>query len=364
MDLIPSPERLGAAAANAFDMLFRGGVADLRRTPARIIDEAPKRTIYQYLRGEQRSRHLPVLLVPPLAAPTTCFDLRRGCSMAEHLLELGHPTYLLEYGAIAFSDRDLGLEHWVQDILPTTIEKVSAHCDGAPVQVVGWCLGGIMALLAQASHPDLPVNSIATVASPFDFARVRLFAPIRGVANVTNGMLATALYRALGGAPAPLVRRAFQLSSIDKHLTKPLAVLSNLDDRDFLAQVEAVDAFIANMHAYPGRTMGQLYHRFFRVNDLADGRLDLGDREIDLAEVRVPVLSIAGATDTLAPRPAVHHVATLLPNSPDVRLATAPGGHLGVLTGRTAAATTWRRIDAFFGEHEADGGQRHLRVVA
>jgi polyhydroxyalkanoate synthase len=345
-------------------MVFRGGVADLRRTPARIIDEAPKRTIYQYLRGERRSRHLPVLLVPPLAAPTICFDLRRGCSMAEHLLGLGHATYLLEYGAIAFSDRDLGLEHWVDDILPTAIEKVSAHCDGAPVQVVGWCLGGIMALLAQASRPDLPVNSVATVASPFDFARVRLFAPMRGVANLTHGLLGTALYRALGGAPAPLVRRAFQLSTIDKHLTKPLAVLNNLDDRDFLAQVEAVDQFIAHMHAYPGRTMGQLYHRFFRVNDLADGKLHLGDREIDLAEVRVPVLSIAGASDTLAPRAAVHHVANLLPNAPDVRLATAPGGHLGVLTGRTAAATTWRRIDAFFGAHEADGGHRHLRVVA
>ena len=29
------------------------------------------------------------------------------------------------------------------------------------------------------------------------------------------------------------------------------------------------------MHAYPGRTFGQLYHRFFRTNDLADGRLAL-----------------------------------------------------------------------------------------
>src|SRR5436305_2968595 len=129
---IPRPDKLGDAAANAWDMVFKGGVADLRRTPARIIDEGPKRTIYQYLSNEERTRHLPVLLVPPLAAPTICFDLRRGCSMAEHLLGLGHPTYLLEYGAIAFSDRDLGLEHWVQDIIPTAIAKVSEHAGGLP----------------------------------------------------------------------------------------------------------------------------------------------------------------------------------------------------------------------------------------
>jgi polyhydroxyalkanoate synthase len=364
MQLIPTPDSVSLAAANVFDMLFRGGVADLRRTPARIIDEAPKRTIYRYLPPDDDLAHraLPLLLVPPLAAPAACFDLRRGCSLAEHMLQAGHRTYMVEYGHIAFSDRELGLEHWVDDIVPNAIRRVSEDNDGSPVQVLGWCLGGIMSLLALAADRTLPVQSIAMVASPFDFTRVRMFAPIRGMANVTNGMLGTALYRLLGGAPAPLVRRGFQLSSIDKYLTKPLAVLSHLDDRDFLAQIEAVDDFIANMHAYPGRTMGQLYHRFFRVNDLADGRLDLGDHQIELADVRVPVLSIAGSTDALAPRPAVHHVAELLTGAPDVRLETCPGGHLGVLTGRSAKRTTWPLLDGFFAAPHED--ERHLRVVA
>jgi polyhydroxyalkanoate synthase subunit PhaC len=357
MSLLPSPDQVAHAAANAYDLLVRGGVADLRRTPARIVDEAPKGTVFQYLAPEERTRHLPVLLVPPLAAPTICFDLRRGCSMAEHLLGLGHPTYLVEYGAIAFSDRDLGLEHWVQDVIPRAIEQVSADAGGRPVQVVGWCLGGIMSLLALAARPDLPVNSIAAVASPFDFTELRLFAPLRGVANITNGFFATALYRALGGAPAPIVKRAFQLSTIDKYLTKPIAVATNLHDRDFLAQVEAVDHFIDNMHAYPGRTMGQLYHQFFRVNDLADGALRLGDHDIDLADVRVPVLAVAGNADTLAPRAAVHHVAKVLPNAPEVQCKTGPGGHLGVLTGRAAQRTTWRWIDEFFARHEAPSEQ-------
>jgi polyhydroxyalkanoate synthase subunit PhaC len=364
LPLLPSPERVARAAANTFDMVFNGGVADLRRTPARIIDEAPKRTVYEYLATDARARHLPVLLVPPLAAPSICFDLRRGCSMAEHLLGLGHPTYLLEYGPIAFSDRDLGLEHWVDDIVPTAIQKVSEHAGGEPVQVVGWCLGGIMALLAMAARPDLPVNSIAAVASPFDFAQLRLFAPIRGVANLTNGLAGTAIYRVLGGAPAPIVKRAFQLSTLDKYLTKPVAMAVNLHDREFLAQIEAVDHFVANMHAYPGRTMGQLYHRFFRVNDLADGRLRLGDHDLDLADVPVPVLAVAGKADTLAPPAAVHHVRTLLTGAPEVQLKTGPGGHLGVLTGRNAAATTWRWIDEFFARHEPGAGRRHLRAVA
>ena len=65
---------------------------------------------------------------------------------------------------------------------------------------------------------------------------------------------------------------------------------------------------MANMLAYPGRTFGQLYHRFFRRNDLADGRSSSAAARRPRG-VRVPVLSIAGEGDGIAPRGAVHHVA-------------------------------------------------------
>jgi len=360
------PRGVADAAANVWDAVLRGGLADVRPTPAAIIDEGPQRTVFRYLTPDgPGARHdLPVLLVPPLAAPTTCFDLRRGCSLAAHLLAAGHPAYLLEYGRIGWSDRDLGLEHWIDEVIPTAVRRVSDDCGGAPVQLLGWCLGGIMALLTAAADARLPVNAIAAVASPFDFRRVRLLTPLRPVANLAGGGLLSPVYRLLGGAPAPLVKRAFQLTSLDKQLTKPLAVLRHLDDRDFLAQMEAVDAFVDRMHAYPGRTFGQLYHRFFRVNDLADGRFALGERVLDLRDVTAPVLAIAGDSDVLAPRAAVHHVGGLLENAAEVRLETGPGGHLGVLTGRSARATTWRWIDAFFAAHGVAAAPEPHRVVA
>src|SRR5947208_13352198 len=178
MQPIPTPDQLTNAAANVFDSVFRGGLADLRRTPAAIIEEAPQCTVYRYLvPDETQCRALPVLLVPPLAAPTLCFDLRRGCSLAEHLLALGHPTYLVEYGEIGYADRDLGLEHWVEDVIPTALRSVSLDSAGAPVQPVGWCLGGIMALLAEAGDASRPVNSTAMVAGLVARARVRQPAP-------------------------------------------------------------------------------------------------------------------------------------------------------------------------------------------
>jgi poly[(R)-3-hydroxyalkanoate] polymerase subunit PhaC len=341
------------AAANVWDMSPLGvGLADRTPTPSAVIDIGPQRKVHRYRLPRSPTAHSPVLLVPPLAAPARCFDLRRGCSVAEHLISLGYPTYLVDYGPIGFADRQLGLEHWVEDVIPNAVEAVARDAGGGEVQVVGWCLGGIMALLAVAGE-DVAVSSVALIASPFDFAKVRTMAPIRQLAELTGGRLVTALYQTLGGAPAPLVSLGFQLTALDKRITKPLTMLRNLDDREMLAHIEAVDDYMAHMLAYPGRTFGQLYHRFFRVNDLADGRVELDDGKcIDVAGVRVPVLVVAGSNDVLAPREAVHHVADLLTGSPDVRVETATGGHLGVLTGRSARGTTWRYLDKFLRDYD------------
>jgi polyhydroxyalkanoate synthase subunit PhaC len=346
----PSTGRLIDSASNAWNLLplVGAGVADLTPLPSTVVDEGPQRTVRRFRMRTRRRHESPILLVPPLAAPPSCFDLHRGCSLAEHLTGLGYRTYVVDYGPIGFGDRALGLEHWVEDVLPAALRAVSQDTGGAPVQPLGWCLGGIMLLLAVARDRQLPVASVSLVASPFDFARLRAFAPVRRLAGLTGGALGTALYRMLGGAPAPLVSLGFRLTALDRYIGRPLFLAGNLHDRDRLAQMEAVDAYMAGMLAYPGRTFGQLYHAFFRVNDLADGRVELGDGgEIDLRDVRVPVLSIAGASDVLAPLAAVHHVGGLLEGSPDVQLATMPGGHLGVLTGLGARHTTWPRVDEF-----------------
>src|SRR3954453_11123507 len=107
---VPSPDALSRAAVNVFDRVTRGHLADLRPMPASIIDEGPQRTLYRYhAAAGAASEGPPVLLVPPLAAPALCFDLRRGCSVAELLVRAGHPTYLVDYGSIAFGDRSLGV---------------------------------------------------------------------------------------------------------------------------------------------------------------------------------------------------------------------------------------------------------------
>jgi polyhydroxyalkanoate synthase len=238
------------------------------------------------------------------------------------------------------------MEHWIEEVVPTAIREVSAHAGGRPVHVVGWSLGGVFALLASAGDTSLPVASITALGSPFDVREVPLVAPLRPLLNFTDGRGAiTRLYQAAGGAPQPLVRWAFQLSSFQKLVTKPLAMVRHLDDADYLAQIEAVDRFTANMIAYPGRTFGQLYHRLLKGNALVDGTFEVGDRTLSVGDITVPVLVFAGASDGIAPVPSVKASVPLLTGSREVRFEIVPGGHLGMLTGRTARTSTWTVLD-------------------
>ncbi len=346
MDLIPKPGQVTAAASNVAHKVLYGGLADLRPMPRTLIDDGPLREVYHY-RPHKTTRQTgdPVLLVTPLAAPALCFDLRRGCSLVEHFVQQGRPTYLVEYGEVSFKNRRLGMEHWVEEVVPEAVRTASEHAGGRPVHVVGWSLGGIFSVLAAADRPDLPIASLTVVGSPFDVKQVPMIAPLRPILRLTDGGIVTQLYRMMGGAPKPLVRRAFQLSSGTKVITKPLAVLQHLDDAEWLAQIEAVDRFTANMIAYPGRTFGQLYHRMIKGNQLLTGKVDLSGHEIDLASIRVPVLVFAGNTDGIAPINAVKALTRLLTNAREVRFEIVPGGHLGMLTGRAARGTTWVLMD-------------------
>src|SRR4051812_18402834 len=108
--------------------------------PATVIDRGPQRTVSRYLpvpAAPRRRAGAPVPLAPPLAAPAVCFDLRRGCSVAEHQVRLGRRTYLVDYGAIQFADRELGLEHWVHDVIPAAGRAAAPAAGRRPLRIGG-----------------------------------------------------------------------------------------------------------------------------------------------------------------------------------------------------------------------------------
>lgn len=341
------------SVVNLWDFLVKGGIADLTRTPSEVIDTGRTRELHRYEKAKGvRSKGIPVLLVPPLGSQAKCFDLRRGLSLAEDLVGRGRPTYLVDYGPLTGRDRLVGIEHFINDVLPPAIRKVSEDNGGRDVHLVGWCMGGLLALGTTAVHQDLPIRSVGMVASPFDLSKQPLLRPVQLAAKVTRGRVVGSALKAAGSVPAPVVSLGFKATALPTYLKKPRTLWSRREDREFLGQVQAVDHIMNNMLAYPGRATLQVYQRLALRNELATGKVQGPNHLVDLATVTVPVMNVAGRTDVLVPAAAAHHVGSLLPASPDVRLPVAPGGHLGVLTGTKAPETTWALLHEFLEAHD------------
>jgi polyhydroxyalkanoate synthase len=334
------------AAGNAWSHYLGGGVEPHVQTPSRIVHDEPHARLRRYdgldVGGD------PILLVPPLAVHVTCFDLRQNQSLAAFLAATGRPVYVVDFGEITFADRTMGFEDWIDVILPTTLRQVSARHGGRPVDVVTWSLGGTLTLLTAASHDDLPLRGIAAVATPIDYSRIPYLAPLRALGRVTGGRVLSTAFRAAGGLPAWAVRASFKATALQREITKPWFVLRNLRDVDTLGRMEAVDRFIGLMPGYPGRLYGQLYHHVVQGNELNGGHLVLGpDRVVQLADVEQDVLIVAGTTDVIAPVGCVQRACDVLTGARSIRFETAPGSHLGVLTGPDARDTTWEHIAEF-----------------
>ncbi|MBA9004491.1 serine aminopeptidase domain-containing protein [Thermomonospora cellulosilytica] len=330
--MITSPRSLRSAVANVTAKALRGQVADLRRTPADPIGKAAGHPLLGYRSPEWLvPAGPPVLFVPSPGAPARCFDLRRGGSLAEHVVGTGRLAYLLDHRpAAAAGPADL-LADWALSVLPAAVREVSRDAGGQPVQLVGWGLGGVLALLA-ATDTALPISSIAAIAPT------------------------TAPRRA---------RSADRLAGLERTVRRSYNTVTRIDDRDYLAQREAVDRFLEALEAHPGRDLTDACAALLAEADLAGEGITLGGRRLDLAEVKVPVLAVAGSGDRMAPPRAVHDLTRALRSAPQVRFEIAHGDHLGVLTGRAARRTTWSHLDRWLDEGILRHGIRpHRRQAA
>ena len=190
------------AVVNLWDFLVRGGIADLTRTPSDIIDRGRTREVHRYQRVKGiRAKGVPVLLVPPLGSQAACFDLRKGLSLAEDFVGRGRPTYLVDYGPLKGEDGKVGIEHFINDVLPPAIRAVSEDAGGRDVHLVGWCMGGLLSIGTTAIYDDLPIRSVAMVASPFDMSNHPILKPVQAIGKVTGGRIIGTALKAAGIDP-------------------------------------------------------------------------------------------------------------------------------------------------------------------
>jgi polyhydroxyalkanoate synthase len=264
---------------------------------------------------------VPVVLVPSLINPPDILDLGPDRSLAGALAASGARVLLLDWGPAAErSALDLG-QH-VSSVLEPLLRKL-----GEPVALLGYCLGGTLALAAASR---VPVRRVATMAAPWRFAAYPAEART-GFAKLLNA--AAPVARLMGVLPMEVLQSAFW--SLD-----PRAVVSKYARfaRDDPASPDARDFVVLESWANGGEPLPwpaalELADALFTQDQTALGTWCIRGVPVS-ATPGVPVLHLVAGADRITPPGA----------GPPGERWTLETGHIGLAIGGTARAQLYPRL--------------------
>lgn len=320
------------------------------RTPKEVVWSRDKVRLYRYSTGDEPRHRVPILIVYSLVLRSYILDLVPGMSFVESFSRAGFDVYLLDFGVPDVKDGKLGLHDYVLDYIPSAVRATQETAGADEVNLLGVCMGGTLAASYAASPAAEAIRTLVLLASPIDFGRratgllglaTRCLDPERltGDGNFSS----KGLWGHLG-------TRTKVLASLGRQLRLQESFASSLGKRRDLRSWLAACRWVDDNIPFPGVAFHQWIRDFYHDNKLVRGDFSLAGNPIDLARIRSPLLSVAGAKDTVAPlsqtRPAVELV-----SSQQRRAIELDAGHLGLLVGPFAQQVTWPAVQAWLEPH-------------
>ncbi|HTZ02677.1 MAG TPA: alpha/beta fold hydrolase [Xanthobacteraceae bacterium] len=283
------------------------------------------------------SGRFPALLVTPFALHGGAIgDLAPGHSLVTALRAAGlSRLFATDWRPATPAMRYRGIDDYLADL------NVLVDAIGAPVDLIGMCQGGFLALVYAARFPE-KVRKLVLAAAPVDVAAG-----------------ASALSAAAESTPLPIFREVVRLGDglvPGRRVLKlwaPYAVQS--EDIRQLLQTDApagspaaakLEGRFRDWYAWtldlPGRFFVETVERLYKRNELARGDFVALGQKLDLALMRTPLYLLAARDDELV-APAQLLAAARLVGTPaaDLCTAQAPCRHLGLFMGRQILQEVW-----------------------
>jgi polyhydroxyalkanoate synthase len=154
-----------------------------------------------------------------------------------------------------------------------------------------------------------------------------------------------------GNVPADVLYTGFYMQAPTKELAQYATLLENLWNDDFVDAYQAMAQWSRDHVPLPGAATRQIVDDLIRGNVLLTGRWQLGDRPIELGNVRANVLNAVAERDNVVPRAASEAVMELVGDPARREEMLLTGGHVTFGAGSHAFRRTLPRLTAWIAEH-------------
>lgn len=283
--------------------------------------------------AQKKPAGLPVVLIPSLVNSHHILDLTERTSLARFLAARGHDPWLVDWGHPDSGDKDLDIAGHIEQRLLPMLRSI-----GRPAVLVGYCLGGTIAL---ASAQLMKAAAVATIATPWHFDRFPA-ADRDLIAGLWRD--ARPLCDRLGYVPMEVLQTGFWALDPARTIRK-YANFSGLEEGS-----EASLAFMAvEDWANDGAPLTyaaarDLFERFYGANESGSEKWAVGGETISLTALECPGLSIRSTSDRIVPAAA----------APDLRENHESAlGHVGMIVSAKAPEQIWLRLSQWL---SANGG--------
>jgi polyhydroxyalkanoate synthase len=316
---------------------------ELASTAREVVWERDRAKLYRY-HSAQRRHATPVLLTMSLVSTADVFDLRPHTSFVAYLLQAGFDVFLLDWGVADERDANNGLDTYVDHYLPQAVDATTALTGTDDVDIIGYCLGGVLAMLYTATHPQR-VRRLVVMASPVDWTNM---GPL--VALTQNGRLEPEeLFDSTGNVPAATIKGAFTMLQPTAKVAGYASLAQHLDNDAFVEQFRSVGAWADAHVPFPGACFAELTRALVRENALVKGCTPVGERTVDLVDITSPLLCVVAENDHICPPAAADPVVDLV-GSRITRLVRIRAGHIGLMVSRSASKVTLPALVDFLTE--------------
>ena len=269
----------------------------------------------------------PVIFMPSLINPPNVLDLGEGKSLLRWLAGEGFHAFLIDWGWDVQARRSLSVAGHVERIALPFIQHLHE-----PPLLVGYCLGGTMAVAAAAPGD---VSGVATIAAPWHFSGF----PEEARSSISSLWRSSqAAVAAMGLLPMEVLQSAFwnldpartvskfeRFAEMDSHSPEGRAFVT-LED------------WANDGPPIPEASAQEMLEDLFEKDLSGLGQWRVGGETVDPSRLDCPLFNIVSTTDRIVPHE------TAITNGERLDLDQ---GHVGMVVGGRAKESLWHPLAAW-----------------
>ncbi len=299
----------------------------------------------------------PALLCTPLALHGAAVaDLAPGHSLVAALRSAGlRRLFAADWRSATPDMRFRGIDDYLADL------NVLVDHIGAPVDLIGLCQGGWMALAYAARFPT-KVCKLVLAGAPIDIAAAP--SALSELAGTSPLAVFDELVR-IGDGIVP-GRKVLKFWGVDTVAAEDLRRVLQTDELPGSAGFAKLEADFRDWYAWttglPGAYFLEVVWRLYKRNELALGNFVALGQRIELAAVHIPIFLLAASEDELVAPPQLFAIERLVGTSAeDIRTAEARCRHVSLFVGKKVLHEVWPSIVEWISRPVSASANRQAR---